>query len=317
MSRKLLIRAAFGYLPAIIGAVVCAFGLVYLFGVITGYGGEKALFYIGIPVMGGGMGAGAVPLSKMYADFTGTPADSFISLMVPGVALANAMAIIIGGLLDSLGKKFPKLTGNGQLLKGAAADSSFSDKGGLKDTMAITVKTLGIGLLTAVSFYCLGAIIGKFIPTIHSYAWMIILVAIVKILGIMPEKFEACCSQWFQFIMTNLTAALLVGIGITYTNLGDLVSALSGVYLLLVIVTVIGAMAGSWIVGMLVGFYPIEATITAGLCMVNMGGTGDVATLSAAKRMQLMPFSQISSRIGGALILLIAGFMLRIFNFVF
>ncbi|TDX29867.1 2-hydroxycarboxylate transporter family protein [Modicisalibacter xianhensis] len=56
----------------------------------------------------------------------------------------------------------------------------------------------------------------------------------------------------------------------------------------------------------LVGFYPIESAITAGLCMVNMGGTGDVAVLSAARRMSLMPFAQISSRLGGALILLIS-----------
>ena len=315
MSRKLLIRATFGYLPAIVGAVICAFGLVYIFGVVTGYGGTRALFFIGIPVMGGGMGAGAVPLSKMYADFTGAPAESFMSLMVPGVALANAMAIAMGGLMDSLGKKFPKLTGNGQLLKGVTADPSFSDKGGLKDTMALTVKTLGVGLLMAVSFYCLGSIIGKFIPAVHSYAWMIILVAVVKVLGLLPEKFEVCCNQWYQFIMTNMTAALLVGIGIAYTNLGDLIAAFSGVYLLLVVVAVIGAILGSSLVGLLVGFYPIEAAITAGLCMANMGGTGDVATLSAAKRMQLMPFSQISSRIGGAFILLIASFFLRIFNF--
>jgi len=317
MNRKTLIRAVFGYIPAILGAIICAFGLVYIFGVITGYGGERALFYIGIPIMGGGMGAGAVPLSKIYADYTGAPVDSFMALMVPGVALANAMAIAMGGLLGSLGNKFTKLTGNGQLMKNVKNDVSSSDKESPKDSLLLTVKTLGSGLLIAVSFYCLGCIVGKFIPAIHSYAWMIIIVAIVKVTSIMPEKFEVYCNQWYQFIMTNLTAALLVGIGIAYTNLADLIAAFNGVYLLLVVVAVIGAMVGSGLVGMLVRFYPIEIMLTAGLCMANMGGTGDVATLSAAKRMQLMPFAQISSRIGGAMILLIASFLLRAFNFVF
>ena len=97
-----------------------------------------------------------------------------------------------------------------------------------------------------------------------------------------------------------------------YTDLGQIVSAFSGQYLLLVGVTVLGAIIGSALVGRLVGFYPVESAITAGLCMANMGGTGDVAVLSAANRMELMPFAQISSRIGGAFMLILASVLLQI-----
>jgi Na+/citrate or Na+/malate symporter len=46
--------------------------------------------------------------------------------------------------------------------------------------------------------------------------------------------------------------------------------------------------------------YPIETAII-NACHSGQGGTGDVAILTAANRMQLMPFAQIATRIGGAL----------------
>ncbi len=40
--------------------------------------------------------------------------------------------------------------------------------------------------------------------------------------------------------------------------------------------------------------------------------TGDVAVLSAADRMEMMPFAQISSRIGGSLIIILATVLLGV-----
>jgi Na+/citrate or Na+/malate symporter len=58
-------------------------------------------------------------------------------------------------------------------------------------------------------------------------------------------------------------------------------------------------MATGAFVGRLLGMYPIEAAII-NACHSGQGGTGDVAILTAANRMQLMPFAQIATRIGGA-----------------
>jgi Na+/citrate or Na+/malate symporter len=242
-----------------------------------------------------------------------------INMMIPAVALGNALSIVAGGLLNRLGKAKTGLTGgtgaNAQLMrtKGAeAAEELKIDPEYQKARDSIKLVRMGAGLFIATTFFALGAIINKFVPSIHSYAWMIISVAVVKALGLLPQKFEICCYQWFQFVMNNLTGVLLVGIGISYTNLEEIAQAFSFQYILLVFVTVLGAILGAGLVGRLVGFYPIDSAITAGLCMSNMGGTGDVAVLSAADRMELMPFAQISSRIGGAFILILSSILLQL-----
>ena len=183
----------------------------------------------------------------------------------------------------------------------------------------VNVINLGIGLLVSCSFFIWGFILAglwkSYVSssvTIHAYAWMIITVAICKIFNLIPENIEVACYQWFQFIMKNLTTTLLMGIGLCYLSINTVIETFTLQYLLLCLVTCLGAFFGAAIVGKLVGFYPVESGLTAGLCMANMGGTGDVAVLSAANRMELMPFAQISSRLGGAIILLLGSLLLSL-----
>lgn len=112
--------------------------------------------------------------------------------------------------------------------------------------------------------------------------------------------------------MGNWTNALLVGIGISMIDLAAVAAAFSPTYLLMVMIVVGGVAFGAGLGGRMVGFYPIESAITAGLCTTNMGGTGDIAVLSASKRMNLLPFAQISTRICGALILIVASILIKV-----
>lgn len=319
MNRNLLKKAAARYFPAIFGGIILAFGLCTLTGTLMGYGTVKSLLLIALPIMGGGMGAGAVPLSKIF-ESTGTmSAADAISVMTPAVAIGNAISIVFAGFIVKVIKS-KQWNGQGTLMRANAmnaADLETSPEMQAKREH-IDVKSLGIGLFVSCSFFAWGYILAqiwtKLVPSIsiHAYAWMIISVAICKIFNLIPENIEIACYQWFQFIMKNLTASLLVGIGLCYLSLDTVISSFSLTYLILCFVTCFGAFVGAAIVGKLVGFYPVEAGITAGLCMANMGGTGDVAVLSAADRMELMPFSQISSRLGGAIILLIGSLMLSL-----
>ena len=154
MNRDLLIRAAIRYLPAIVGGVVVALGLAGLVGELTGYGAKQAILYIAVPIMGGGMGAGAVPLSKIFGETLAQKPEDIINIMIPAVALGNAMAIVAGGLLSKLGKTFPSLTGNGDLLIAKGADDTIkADEEFLKKRDAVSLTVMGVGLLLATAFF--------------------------------------------------------------------------------------------------------------------------------------------------------------------
>ena len=319
MNRKLLVKAAARYFPAIFGGLILAFGLCMGVAAIMGYPVINALLLVALPIMGGGMGAGATPLSKIFETSSSMSAAEALSVMTPAVAIGNAISIVLAGVLVKV-LASDKLNGHGSLMKAGHMDPKELE---ISPEMqqkrdSISLSNLGIGLLTSGAFFAIGFILQgiwkSLVPsiTIHAYAWMIITVAICKITNIVPERIEVACYQWFQFIMKNLTNMLLVGIGICYLDIGTVISSFSVTYLLLCLATCVGAFVGASIIGKLVGFYPFEAGITAGLCMSNMGGTGDVAVLSAADRMELMPFAQISSRLGGAIILLLASLMLSL-----
>ncbi|MDY4755204.1 MAG: 2-hydroxycarboxylate transporter family protein [Candidatus Faecousia sp.] len=320
MNRKLLMKAAARYFPAIFGGLILSFALCVGLGAITGFGAVKALLLIALPIMGGGMGAGATPLSKIF-ESTGTmSAADAISIMTPAVAIGNAISIVMAGIIVKIIKD-KKWNGNGALMQAGSVDPKELEISPemQKKRDDINVINLGIGLLVSCSFFIWGFILSGLwknyvssTVTIHAYAWMIITVAICKIFNLIPEHIEIACYQWFQFIMKNLTTTLLVGIGLCYLNINTVIETFTLQYLLLCLVTCLGAFFGAAIVGKLVGFYPVESGLTAGLCMANMGGTGDVAVLSAANRMELMPFAQISSRLGGAIILLLGSLMLSL-----
>lgn len=319
MNRKLLVKAAARYFPAIFGGLALAFLLCSVLGQIMGFGWARALLLIALPIMGGGMGAGATPLSKIFESAGTMTADEALSVMTPAVAIGNAISIVIAGLIVKIivSKKW---NGQGALMQAGSIDPAeleiSPEMQAKRDD--IKISNLGVGVLVSTTFFAWGFILAKLwsmmVPSvsIHAYAWMIITVAICKITNCLPEKIEIACYQWFQFIMKNLTATLLVGIGICYLDLNQVIVSLNLTYFVLCLVTCLGAFFGAFFVGKFVGFYPVEAGITAGLCMANMGGTGDVAVLSAADRMELMPFAQISSRLGGAVILLLGSLMLSL-----
>ena len=308
IDRKLLIKAGSRYFIPIMAGIMGAYFLAGVVGQIAGIGWKESILYIAAPIMGGGTGGGAIPMSEIYGTALGTGKDVMFSKIYPAVTLGGITSLIFAGVLNQVGKKNPSLSGNGILMQNFDM-SSEDDKENINN-MKLT--DLGTGLFISSSFFILGKIVGGFIPLIHYYAFIIIIVAISKIAGIVPKKMEFAAVKWYKFLVENFTLALMAGVGITMVNIQGIIDILSPMYFLVCLATVVGGFMGAGLFGMLMKFFFIESAITAGLCMSNVGGNGDVAILSASERMNLMPFAQISSRLGGALILIIQSFLIRI-----
>ena len=127
----------------------------------------------------------------------------------------------------------------------------------------------------------------------------------------MPKYVEQGAFQLYKFVAANLTWPLLVGIGVLYTPWQDVIAAITPAYVLTVFATVMGMIGSGFVVGKFMNMYPIEAAIVTA-CHSGLGGTGDVAILSSANRMELMPFAQIATRIGGACMVVTAAILMRV-----
>ena len=90
-------------------------------------------------------------------------------------------------------------------------------------------------------------------------------------------------------------------------------AVLSVGYVVVCASVVLTMVASGFLVGKVMKMYPVESAIVTG-CHSGLGGTGDVAILSASNRMELMPFAQISTRLGGAAMVVTATILLKMFS---
>jgi Na+/citrate or Na+/malate symporter len=307
MQRDVLIKGFLKvFVPLITGSIAAAV-VGTMVGWSLGLGAIHTLFYIVVPIMGGGVGEGALPLSLGYATVTHQPQGVIFATIIPAVMLGGLTAIIFAGALNYLGKRYPHLTGEGRLQPSEHGDALANAEIAEEErptNQPITAATVAAAGLTAITLYLVGMMVQD-LTGFPAPVLMLFTAVALKLLRAISTTLREGAGVVYRFFAQVVTYPLLFAIGIALTPWDALVATLRPEILITIVSTVGTIMGTGFVVGRWVNLYPIESAIV-NACHSGQGGTGDVAILTAANRMELIPFAQIATRIGGAITVTIA-----------
>jgi malate:Na+ symporter len=301
MDRNVLIAGFVKiFIPLGVGSIVAALvGTVV--GTLLGIGAYRTFFFIVIPIMAGGVGEGAIPLSIGYSTILGQPQGTLFAQVLPSVMLGSLTAIVLAGTLNLVGKRYPHLTGEGRLQPGEHGDVEHPDA---QHAIQPELKTVGAAAVMAVTLYLIG-VLSQRLFDFPAPITMLFIAVLMKLTHAVSPDLERGAYRVYRFFSTCVTYPLLFAIGIALTPWDELVAAFTIRNLITILATVSTLMATGFILARYLKMYPIDTAIV-NACHSGQGGTGDVAILTAANRMPLMPFAQIATRIGGAITVTLA-----------
>jgi malate:Na+ symporter len=301
MDRKVLIGGFMKILMPIMAGSIAAAAVGCAVGTVLGLGLRETAFRIVLPVMAGGVGEGAIPLSIGYASLSGGNQGDWLAEILPAVMFGSLVAILLAGGLSLVGRRYPHLTGNGALQPGEHDAVLMPQEA---PRFVPDLQTIGAAVVLAMTLYLIGAVV-QMLTGFPGPVMMLFLTVVIKLGGLVSPKLEQAAYRNYQFFATLVTYPLLFAIGAAKTPWEKLMAAFTLPELVTIIATVMTLTGTGMLVGKLVKLYPIEAGIVSA-CRASQGGTGDVAILSACDRMQLMPYAQVATRIGGAITVTIA-----------
>ena len=296
MQREALIRGFTKiFLPLAAGSIVagCVGTAV---GTVLGLGTQHTLLYIVIPIMAGGVGEGAIPLSVGYSEIMNAPQGPIFAEVLPAVMIGSLCAILFSGMLNWIGEKRPHLTGRGVLQPASEVPETPCHESA---TSMPDVNTVAAAAITAISLYLVGLLCHRLLGLPAPVA-MLFIAVFIKVCRLVSPNLEGGARIVYQFFSSAVTYPLLFAIGTAMTPWDKLVAAINIANVVTIASTVAALMATGYVVGKWLKMYPIDTAIV-NACHSGQGGTGDVAILTACNRMSLMPFAQIATRIGGAI----------------
>lgn len=296
MNRGVLIR---GFLRLFVPMAVASLAALLVgtaVGTVLGLGARYTLLMIVIPVMAGGVGEGAIPLSVGYGALWHQPQGELFAQVLPPVMFGSLTAILLAGVLNFLGRRYPRLTGEGRLQAEESEQLATQEH---DRPVNLDVTHIAAAGLLVVALYLVGLVCFQTFRLPAPVA-MLLLAVLVKLAQAVPPSLQQGAYVVYEFFRRAVTYPLLFAIGVALTPWERLIAAFAPRNLLTIVATVVTLVVTGFFVGRWIRLFPIDTAIVIA-CRAGQGGTGDVAILTAANRMQLMPFAQIATRIGGAI----------------
>lgn len=310
MNRTILVQGMIRMFVPLLAGTVAAIAAGILVGVSFGYTVHHTLFYIIVPIIGGGIGEGILPLSLAYAHILGGSPEQFVAQLVPAAVVGNIVAIICAGVLARIAVRKPQLNGDGMLIRAKEENDKFKVEEA--EDKEIDFRYMGAGVLLICAFFVLGGLLEKLVH-IPGPVMMIVVAVLFKYLRVLPDRLEKGSKRFYKLVSTVFIWPTMIGLGMLYVPLESVASVFSLGYVMVCIAVVVAMALAGFLVGNMLKMYPVESAIVT-CCHSGLGGTGDVAILSACNRMALMPFAQISTRIGGAATVIAATVLMGIWH---
>ncbi|WP_029895412.1 2-hydroxycarboxylate transporter family protein [Nocardia brasiliensis] len=313
MSRKVMIGGLIRIFPPLLLGTVVAVSVGIAVAMTFGYSFHRALFYIVVPIIGGGIGEGVIPLSSAYASALGGQQADFVAELIPAAIIGNIAAVITAGVLRRLGDRRPHLDGGGQLVKVPSADPVPAGTAEpAPHDPAAPPRNHALGVLLICGMFVLATLLEH---AVHLPAPVLVIVMSVlcKLFGVFPPVVEDSVRGVYTVISKHFIYPTMIGLGLLYLPLQSIIGVLSAGYVIACVAVVLSMAATGYVVGRAIGMYPVDASLVT-VCHSGLGGTGDVAILSASNRMNLMPFAQISTRIGGVTTVISAAALIKVWQ---
>jgi malate:Na+ symporter len=225
--------------------------------------------------------------------------------ILPMVMMSGFTSIVFSSLLNFLGKQKPHLTGEGRITP------ERTDMAGITPDLsgAIDATVIAATGITAVTFYLIGAV-GQKLFDFPAPVAMIFIAFLMKVTNAISPQLQQGGLILQKFFATAVTYPLLFAVGVSITPWDKLISAFTFLNIVIIVFTVAVLMTTGFLVARRIHMYPIDVAVVCS-CSAAQGGTSDVAILTAANRLSLLPFCSIATRVGGATMVTVALILMR------